>query len=50
LVALMTILALVPLGAVVGVIVGAKVGGDLTTYALGGAVGGFLVALWTKNR
>jgi hypothetical protein len=48
--ALMTILALAPLGAVGGAVVAYKLGADMALFALGGALAGTLVALFTRSR
>jgi len=48
--AVMTILALAPLGAVGGALLAYKFGKDMATFALGGAVIGAFVALITRSR
>jgi hypothetical protein len=48
-VVLMTIVALVPVGAVVGFLVAARTQGDSLTYALVGALAGVVVALYSSK-
>jgi hypothetical protein len=45
----MTIVALVPVGAVVGFLVAARTQGDSLTYALVGALAGVVVALYSSK-
>jgi hypothetical protein len=48
--ALLTLVALVPLGAVVGFILAARAQGDTVTYALFGALLGVVCALYMHKR
>jgi hypothetical protein len=48
--AVLTIIALAPLGAVIGMVFSYRVGGDPAIYALCGAGVGLLLALVVRNR
>ncbi len=48
--AVLTIVALAPLGAVIGMVISYKAGGDPGLFALCGAAFGFLFALLVRNR
>jgi energy-converting hydrogenase Eha subunit A len=48
--AVMTVLALAPVCAVGGAVIAYKLGADMAPWALGGALVGILVALFSQSR